>query len=76
MISKKIVLTYIIGLGFLILTASQLPAFSMSPNHPNSTAQFRPIEQPLSLKILVTLGGLGLISLELWWFLFSQPKSK
>jgi plastocyanin domain-containing protein len=36
--------------------------------------QFRRIEQPLSLKIGVTIGGLALISLELWWFLFSKTK--
>ncbi|MDB9375942.1 hypothetical protein [Nodularia sphaerocarpa] len=30
------------------------------------------IEQPLALKVGVTIGGLGLIGLELWWFLFSK----
>ena len=34
------------------------------------------IEQPLSLKILVTLGGLGLIGAEAWWFLFSKTKTQ
>ncbi len=37
--------------------------------------QFRPIEQPLELKIAVTLGGIGLIGLELWWFLFGKTKA-
>jgi len=37
------------------------------------TARFQQIEQPLSHKIGVTLGGMGLISLELWWFLFGRP---
>ena len=40
------------------------------------TREFQRIEQPLSSKILVTTGGLGLIGLELWWFLFSKPKSR
>ncbi|QYO68580.1 hypothetical protein JVX88_20020 [Leptolyngbya sp. 7M] len=40
------------------------------------TGQFRRIEQPLGNKVAVTLGGLGLIGLELWWFLLSKPKSK
>lgn len=40
------------------------------------TGQFRRIEQPLWLKSAVTIGGLGLIGLELWWFLLSKPKSQ
>jgi plastocyanin domain-containing protein len=40
------------------------------------TGQFRRIEQPLGNKVAVTLGGLGLIGLELWWFLLSKPKSR
>lgn len=31
---------------------------------------FNKIEQPMGLKIAVILGGLGLISTELWWFIF------
>lgn len=38
--------------------------------------QFHRIEQPLVNKAIVTLGGLGLIGLELWWFLLSKPKSR
>lgn len=41
---------------------------------PASSPEFQPIDQPIEYKIAVTLGGLGLIGLELWWFLFSQPK--
>ncbi|MEG4940816.1 cupredoxin domain-containing protein [Microcoleus sp. F4-D5] len=47
--------------------------------HPTQTqqkSQFHRIEQPLSNKILVTMAGIGLISLELWWFLLSKPKSQ
>ena len=36
--------------------------------------QFRRIEQPIELKIAVTLGGLILIGLEVWWFLLSQTR--
>lgn len=36
---------------------------------------FRRIEQPLWIKALVATGGLGLVGLELWWFVFSQPKA-
>ena len=42
----------------------------------NQTQQFQKIEQPLALKAGVTLVGLGVISLELWWFLFSKNKGK
>jgi len=38
-----------------------------------SPEEFSPIEQPLSLKVGITLGGLSLIGLELWWFLGSKP---
>jgi plastocyanin domain-containing protein len=38
------------------------------------TSQFRPIAQPLALKIGVVAGGLMLIGLELWWFLYNSKK--
>ncbi|WP_370304169.1 cupredoxin domain-containing protein [Pleurocapsa sp. CCALA 161] len=47
----------------------------MQPSQRDQTGQFQPIEQPLRNKIIVTVGGLGLIGLELWWFLASKPKS-
>jgi plastocyanin domain-containing protein len=47
----------------------------MQPSQTESTGQFQRIAQPIGNKIAVTLGGLGLIGLELWWFLLSKPKS-
>lgn len=46
--------------------------------HPNTepAGEFQRIEQPLWAKGAVTAGGLGLIGLELWWFLLSKPKSR
>ncbi|WP_297080398.1 hypothetical protein [Thermoleptolyngbya sp. M55_K2018_002] len=48
-------------------------------NAHEQTSQFQPqfqrIEQPLWAKIAVTTGGLGLVGLELWWFLLSQPRA-
>ncbi|QKD81582.1 cupredoxin domain-containing protein [Thermoleptolyngbya sichuanensis A183] len=41
-----------------------------------NAGQFQRIEQPLWAKVAVTAGGLGLIGLELWWFLLSKPKSR
>lgn len=43
---------------------------------PAQTEPFHRIQQPLWVKGLVTAGGLGLIGLELWWFLVSKPKSR
>lgn len=60
-------------LGLLFTTPGDNAAM---PRHSPSTTQFRRIEQPTSLKIAITLGGLGLIGLELWWFLVSQTKAQ
>jgi plastocyanin domain-containing protein len=40
------------------------------------TGEFQRIDQPLWVKGVVTAGGLGLVGLELWWFLLSKPKSR
>jgi hypothetical protein len=76
MASKQVIFSNIIGLVVLLFTTSTGPAVSMSSAHSTTNPQFRQIEQPLALKAIVTLGGLGLIGLELWWFLFSQPKAQ
>jgi plastocyanin domain-containing protein len=69
-----------VGLVFGVVTASavaQLPHdMTNMPAATQQTEQFRPIEQPFGIKAAVTVGGLGLIGLELWWFLFSKPTSK
>jgi plastocyanin domain-containing protein len=83
MMVKKTALTGIIAsLGLVLGIASgevvaQMPHSmdEMQPSPNRSTEQFQKIEQPLVNKIVVTLGGLGLIGLELWWFLLSKPKS-
>ncbi|MEG4349202.1 hypothetical protein QUA70_05660 [Microcoleus sp. LAD1_D5] len=63
------------SLGLVMGMASGVQASEQSVPHSTSTNQFRSIEQPLSLKIGVTAGGLTLIGLELWWFLFSKKQS-
>lgn len=40
------------------------------------SGEFQRIEQPFWLKGVVTLGGLGLIGLEIWWFLGSKPRAR
>lgn len=69
------------GLGFLLgamsgALAGEMPANHTIPSDTPESTQFRRIEQPLSNKVAVTLGGLGLMGLELWWFLLSKPKSQ
>jgi plastocyanin domain-containing protein len=63
----------LVGFGFLLGAISGVLAAEMNTGQP--ATQFQPIEQPLQNKIVVTLGGLGLIGAELWWFLLSKPKS-
>ena len=36
--------------------------------------EFQQIEQPLALNVGITAAGIGLMGLELWWFMFSHPK--
>ncbi|MDX2244836.1 MAG: cupredoxin domain-containing protein [Leptolyngbyaceae cyanobacterium bins.302] len=71
------------GFGFLLgaisgAIAAEVPEHSMEsmPRSSENVGQFQRIEQPLGNKVAVTLGGLGLIGLELWWFLFNKPKSR
>lgn len=68
-----------LSIGMTFLPISGAIAAESHSNLPNNsahkTAQFTSIEQPLVNKVAVTFGGLGLIGLELWWFLFSKSKS-
>jgi hypothetical protein len=74
----------LVGFGFLLVLSSILIPGSIAidkhtesaHNSHSKTTNFQPIEQPLANKITVTLGGVGLISLELWWFLLSKSKTK
>lgn len=70
---NKLIFTTVLSLS-LLLGTEQISTAQMNMNP--SDHQLVPIKQPLSLKILVTLGGLGLIGAEIWWFLFSQTTSK
>lgn len=75
MFGKKTILGSLALLGLLLGVTSGVATAQM-PAHSTPTAQFRRIEQPMGLKVGVTLGGIALISLELWWFLFSKTKSQ
>jgi plastocyanin domain-containing protein len=39
----------------------------------SASPQVQQIDQPISYKIAITAGGLGLIGAELWWFLRRKP---
>lgn len=71
--SSKLILT-IAELGLIFGTATTTLAMPQD-SHSNGS-NFRQIEQPLSLKTIVTLGGIGLIGLEFWWFLLYKTKSQ
>lgn len=79
MFNKKTIFGSLVELGFLLLLSSGVAVAQMPHEMPLSkseqTTGFRRIEQPLGLKVGVTVSGLALIGLELWWFLFSKTKA-
>ncbi len=79
MLIKKVIIG-IASLGLLLGGASNRTFAQMPHQTHNSatsqTSEFQRIEQPLWVKGVVTASGLGLIGLEVWWFLLSKPKSK
>jgi plastocyanin domain-containing protein len=66
----------IVSFSLVSAIASSISAAEMREEHSQRQPQFQRIEQPLALKIGLTVGGLALISAQLWWFLFSKPKSQ
>jgi plastocyanin domain-containing protein len=80
MVNKAALIGSIASLGLVFSIASGEAAAQTSHDTHSSTTtqtnQFQRIDQPLGNKIAVTLGGLGLIGLEIWWFLLSKPKSQ
>ncbi|ABA23835.1 conserved hypothetical protein [Trichormus variabilis ATCC 29413] len=61
---------------YLEVPSAQAALQTSHKPHSAQTNPFPPINQPLGKKLAITLGGLGLIGLELWWFLLSKPKSQ
>ncbi len=72
MFNKKYLIGTLVSFSLLFGVTSS-PA---SAQMPEQNTQFRRIEQPIGLKLGVTLGGLALIGAELWWFVFSKTKSQ
>jgi plastocyanin domain-containing protein len=75
MLSRKVVIGIVASFGLLFAVPSNTAAQMTHETH-TVTSEFQQIEQPLWVKAAVTVGGLGLIGLEIWWFLLSQVKSK
>jgi plastocyanin domain-containing protein len=62
----------LISIGLSVGIVSSMSAQEMKHN----SAKFQPIEQPITLRVAIALGGLSLIGVQLWWFLGSKPKSQ
>ncbi len=75
MLKNQQIWAVIITLG-LLLILTNIPTAAHAEKSLKSINQFRLIEQPKGVRIGVTLGGLVLISTELWWFLFSKTKAQ
>lgn len=80
MLKTTAIISTIVSLGLLLGAKTlTLPLHTHSPqNHPETQtkSQFQFIPQPLEKKVTLTLIGIGLIGLEIWWFLLSKPKSQ
>jgi len=76
MANKRRVLAIGMGAGSFLGSVPSMTIAAESMHHAQSgvTSDLPAIEQPLSLKAGVTLGGFGLIGLELWWFLLSKTR--
>jgi plastocyanin domain-containing protein len=75
MFDRKAIVSSFASLGFLLGITSGI-ALAQMPTESLQTSQFRYIEQPLELKAGVTLGGIALIGLELWWFLYKPVSGR
>jgi plastocyanin domain-containing protein len=72
MFSKKVILaTMLWGLMFGLGTNTAVANI----RHESPTTQFQKMEAPLVIKAAVTVGGLTLVCLEIWWFLLSKPNA-
>lgn len=71
-LKKSILINF---LSTILLLGTIEIAVAQQPETPTGD-RFQSIEQPLPLKIGVTLGGIALIGLELWWFLGRKTQAR
>lgn len=76
MFSKSKMVGSLAGLGFFLALTPNITLAEMTASTEKQVNQFQKIEQPIGLKLVVALGGLGLIGAELWWFMFSNANSQ
>jgi plastocyanin domain-containing protein len=76
MVTRKKLWSNLLSLWVLLLVFSVSPAKASTAKARMPTNQFRQIEQPFGLKLGITLGGVALIGLELWWFLVSKTQAQ
>jgi plastocyanin domain-containing protein len=79
-LNQKIFIGSIASLGLLIGGVSEKAVAQNTHSMPHTenmqATEFQRLEQPLWVKGAVTVAGLGLIGLNIWWFLLSKPKSQ
>ena len=59
----------------ILLGSMPAPATEEAKHSSQQDLQFVRIEQPLGHKIAVTIVGLSLMGVELWWFLGAKSKT-
>jgi plastocyanin domain-containing protein len=79
MVSKSKILGSLASVGFFFSVVSgsvaepaQNPSFMAYHQATAQMGTFHQINQSIPLKVAVAIGGLSLIVLELWWFLWSK----
>jgi plastocyanin domain-containing protein len=68
-----------LAIGLATAAPAQMPHTDTSAPMPHTATpapQFQRVDQPLWLRVAVTAGGLGLIGLEVWWFVLSKPLAR
>jgi plastocyanin domain-containing protein len=79
---QKVIIGVVTTIGLILGSPSMITAQmphdteTMPSNSAEQNRSLERIEQSLANKIIVTLVGIGLIGLELWWFLLTQPQSR
>lgn len=73
--NRKYIISTILGLSLAV--GGSIAVNAQDAHHTDAApSAFPRIQQPLGLKVGVTLAGLSLVGLDLWWFLFSKPRSR
>lgn len=73
---KPKLISGLVGVGLFLGTIAGTGMATPTEPHSSAQGEFKRIEQPFAVKLGVAAGGLSLIGLELWWFLWSKPKAK